>query len=345
MNFIGFFLIIGYIKCINFEGSIMKRLIIFLLLVLALAFNNLAHFYGDTIEKIVARVNGKIITLSQVESYYEALSQQKRFKGKIKKPQVLNDLINTEILYQLAGEYHVDVKDKEIEKIINQLRRSSKTHSPKAFHKFLKKQGIHNLDLLRLQRKKSQTNQNLINFIVQNNMVEKPSEKELKKLYEENKEGFQENDQIKISYIIIYMGNNESADDLIIKQELAENILKLINNGEESFEALAKKYSDDRRTKNRGGLIGWYDKDTLEQFVPDYSDQIFLLKKGEVSELILAEKGLSLFKLMDRKKGRMVPYREAKKTILQRILYDRASIQLVNMLKVKKKRSVIYIYY
>ena len=323
----------------------MKRLITLLFLVMALAFTNLAHFYGDTIEKIVARVNGQIITLSQVETYYEALNQQKQFKGKIKTSQVLDDLISTEILFQLAGEYHVDVKDKDVEKVINQLRRNSKTHTPKAFHKFLKKQGINSLDLLRLQRKKSQTSRNLINFIIQNNMIEKPSEKELKKLYEENKEGFQENDKIKISYIIIYMGNNDSNDDLIIKQELAENILKLIKNEEESFEALAKKYSDDRRTKNRGGLIGWYDKDTLEQFIPDHSDQIFLLKKGEISELIEAEKGLSLFKLIDRKKGRVVPYSKAKKTISQKILFDRARIQLENMLKVKKKRSVIYIYH
>ncbi|HEO65693.1 MAG TPA: hypothetical protein ENI73_07470, partial [Spirochaetes bacterium] len=110
----------------------MKRLITLLFLVMALAFTNLAHFYGDTIEKIVARVNGQIITLSQVETYYEALNQQKQFKGKIKTSQVLDDLISTEILFQLAGEYHVDVKDKDVEKVINQLRRNSKTHTPKA---------------------------------------------------------------------------------------------------------------------------------------------------------------------------------------------------------------------
>ncbi len=323
----------------------MKRLTLMSFWVITLVFMNFANFYGDTVEKIVARVNGRIITLSQVESYYETLNKQKQFKGKIKISQVLGDLINTEILYQLAREYHVGVKDKEIQEEINRLRRASKTHTQKAFLKFLKKQGIHNIELLKLQRKKAKTSQNLIGFIIKNNMIEKPNEKQLKRLYEENKEGFQVNEQIKISHIIIYMGNNESADDLIIKQELAENVYKWIKDGEETFEALAKKYSGDRATKNRGGLIGWYDKDTLEQFVPDHSDQIFLLKKGKISELISTEKGLSIIKLLDRKKGRVIPYSDAKKTIRKRILFDKARIQLDNMLKVKKKRSVIYKYY
>ncbi|GMT48961.1 MAG: peptidylprolyl isomerase [bacterium] len=324
----------------------MKRLILMSFFVITLAFMNSANFYGDTVEKIVARVNGQIITLSQVESYYETLNKQKQFKGKIKKSQVLKDLINTEILYQLAMEYHVGVKDKEIQEEINRLRRTSKTHTQQAFTKFLKKKGIYNIELLKLQRKKAKTSQNLIGFIIQNNMVEKPNEKELKRLYGENKENFQENDKIKISHIIIYMnGDIHSYDELEIREELAKSIHKWIKNKEESFEALAKKYSDDRATKNRKELIGWYDKDTLEQFVPDDADEIFLLKKGEVSELIDTGKGWSIFKLIDRKKGRIIPYPEAKKTIRQRILIDKARIQLNNMLKVKKKRSVIYKYY
>ncbi|MDH4130006.1 MAG: peptidylprolyl isomerase, partial [Spirochaetota bacterium] len=109
-------------------------------------------------------------------------------------------------------------------------------------------------------------------------------------------------------------------------------------------ETAAKKYSDDRKNKNRGGMLGWYDKTNLEKLTKKYAEIAFSLKVGEVSHIIISDEAIHIIKVLDKKPSRLIPYSEAKKMIMSAIIRERASKQLQNMIEIKKKRSDIDIF-
>ncbi len=83
-------------------------------------------------------------------------------------------------------------------------------------------------------------------------------------------------------------------------KEEAEKILKEALAGK-NFEELAKKYSQDPGSKDKGGDLGWAKKG---QFVPEFEKVIFSseLKKGEVyPELVETQYGWHIIKKIDEK--------------------------------------------
>ncbi len=81
-------------------------------------------------------------------------------------------------------------------------------------------------------------------------------------------------------------------------KQLIEDIYKRLERGE-SFEELARKFSYDRSTSQRGGQYKWfYPGETM----PEYEAVAFSLNKGEVSkEPVKTPKGYYIIKLIDRR--------------------------------------------
>jgi preprotein translocase subunit SecD len=63
----------------------------------------------------------------------------------------------------------------------------------------------------------------------------------------------------------------------------AEEILEKVKN-QESFEALAKEYSDDPGSQEKGGDLGWFAKGDM---VPEFEEAAFSLKKNEITESLV----------------------------------------------------------
>jgi peptidyl-prolyl cis-trans isomerase SurA len=69
----------------------------------------------------------------------------------------------------------------------------------------------------------------------------------------------------------------------------------------EDFVAAAKKFSEDKSSNFRGGLLGWYQKNEME---PAYVDPVANLNVGEVSEPVLIDGAYHLFRLDDARQIR-----------------------------------------
>jgi peptidyl-prolyl cis-trans isomerase SurA len=84
------------------------------------------------------------------------------------------------------------------------------------------------------------------------------------------------------------------------KAEARQKILKLrerIQNGE-SFEDLAKIYSDDPGSANQGGNLGFWGRGVM---APEFEAAALRLKKGEMSEPVETQFGFHLIELLDRR--------------------------------------------
>ena len=78
----------------------------------------------------------------------------------------------------------------------------------------------------------------------------------------------------------------------------AEGILKKVLSGK-NFADLAKKYSEDPGSKDKGGDLGWFKKGTM---VPEFEKAAFALKNGEVTkELVKTNYGYHIIKKIGQK--------------------------------------------
>jgi hypothetical protein len=81
------------------------------------------------------------------------------------------------------------------------------------------------------------------------------------------------------------------------KRQLAEQLLQRIKNGED-FGELAKQYSDDPGSKEKGGDLDMKPRYT---FVPEFEEAAWKLQPGQVSEIVTTDFGLHIIKMIERK--------------------------------------------
>ena len=125
---------------------------------------------------------------------------------------------------------------------------------------------------------------------------------DLKEYYENNLDRFVTNEERKSSHILVAIDGDttdEQAADLI-----GEIQLKLET---ESFEDLAKQYSDDPGSAAQGGDLGWAETGL---FVPEFESALFSMNVGEVSAPVKTDFGYHLIRMDDIKTGEQQSFDE-----------------------------------
>ncbi len=132
------------------------------------------------------------------------------------------------------------------------------------------------------------------------------SQEEIREEYEFNLEEYRIPKRINLSHILITAEGDKGEAALEEARERAEKILDRARKGED-FAALAKKYSKDTNSAEKGGSIGWVRKD---ENTPDYVDLAFSLEKGEIGPLFEGDDGFHIVKVTDIHEERVKPLEE-----------------------------------
>ena len=163
------------------------------------------------------------------------------------------------------------------------------------------------------------------------------SDDELKAQYQQNIQQYQVPNRVHVEHILLMTVGKTEAEVEEIRQK-AEDILKQAKKGAK-FEDLAKKYSEDPGTKDKGGDLGWL---TQGQTVPEFEKTAFGLEKGKMSDLVKTQYGFHIIKVLDKETAHTKPFDEVKdsiKTPLQLAKADKLASDEADQLSATIRRS------
>jgi peptidyl-prolyl cis-trans isomerase C len=179
---------------------------------------------------------------------------------------------------------------------------------------------------------------------------------EIKKYYDEHKNdpAFKQPERIAASHILIAARANVVAEQLrrekglagdalaaAVREELArrraraEDLRRRAAAGEE-FARLARENSDDAATRERGGDLGTFARDTHARA---FDEAAFALRVGAVSPVVETEYGFHVIKLARREAARAVSFAEAAPEIRQRLAAAKQAQVLQGWLEGARSRA------
>ncbi|MFH0924162.1 MAG: peptidylprolyl isomerase [bacterium] len=312
-----FFILSFSISCLNFKAA------------------------AETVDKVVAIVNGEIITLTELNEAVSFILKDNggiiNFDGAEKDPaeikrKVLNRLIDNKLIEQETKRIGIVVSEREIDNTLENIQKENSI-SREELVKKLEAKGL-SLEKYKEQIRQGMEKMMLVNREIKSRVV--MNEDELKKYYTENMDSFKVVTEVRIQHIFLPIPPN--ADEAKIKDvyEKARDLLVKLSN-KEDFGKLAKIYSQDT-SSGSGGDMGWF---KLGEVTPFLEKVVFSLKVGEVSDIITSSLGLHIVKLMDRKERGVRPFEEVKDEIKDAIYAKKVEKEFKEWFEGLRKKAFI----
>jgi peptidyl-prolyl cis-trans isomerase D len=130
-----------------------------------------------------------------------------------------------------------------------------------------------------------------------------PTDADLHAAYDKNKDRYIEPEKRHGRHILIPVGKDDAA-----ARKQAEDVLAQVKAGKD-FAALAKQYSQDPGSAEKGGDLGWADRN---QFVGPFADALFGMKVGEVQGPVKTQFGYHIIRLDEIQPGKTKSFEEVR---------------------------------
>ena len=264
-----------------------------------------AQFY-QLVDRIVATVNGKIISEKELEK--EILWYQKEWgleREEIKKKEVLELLIDKELLLEKAKEREITVTKEEVEE---RFSKYEKQFSSENLEKILKDRGTSLEEFKERLRDEILQEKLIIEKMREINRDIEIKEEEIKKIYQELKQYMEGKNEIKENIRKFYQTYQKELEEkslvkiayIVEKDEKkAEDIYQKLKKNGDSFSFLRE---------------GWIN---LREINPSLREEILNLKENEISK-VEVEGTFYILKLIERRKFSFEEFKDKIETYLRR---------------------------
>ncbi len=143
---------------------------------------------------------------------------------------------------------------------------------------------------------------------------------DIQRYYNDNIQQYQTPERVRASHILLNTGGKDEA--AVRKQ--AEELLAKIKAGAD-FGELAKKFSEDPGSKDKGGDLDYF---TRGKMVPEFEMAAFTLAPGQVSDLVKTQYGFHIIKVVDKQTGSTQPLDQVRAQIQQLLASQIADRQI-----------------
>ena len=298
-----------------------------------------ANLFGNT---VVAKGKGVEVTRGQLDDEVIRVKAQAAARGQNIPPeqmamverQILDQLIQVQLLQAKATE-----ADKAAGKALAEKRfEEAKTRlgSEEALNRQLKLMGATREEVL-AKWTESATAETVLKRELKVNVTDADA----KKYYDDNPARFEEPEMVRASHILLMTTDPKTNTELTEDQKAAkrkqmEGLLKRARAGED-FAKLAKEYSEDPGSKDKGGEY----KFPRGQMVPEFEAAAFSLSTNQVSDIVTTRFGYHIIKLSEKIPAQKVEFDKAAADIKEGLTQQALQKQFPDYIaKLKKEAGV-----
>jgi len=270
---------------------------------------------AETIERVVAKVNGQIITLSEFQNRQVAAAQAARIDPSTvsqflrqNNAKLLQDAIDEILILQKAEDAGIKAPAAWIDEAIDGIKKDNKITTDDQMQEALAREG------LTLAELRSNIERGVLRRIVMQRDVQpriEASDSEVKAEYE------------RVKATEFTKAPTVSLQEILIPEDrggltLAREVVAKAKAGED-FEALARAYST-APSRSHGGDLGQLNQGEL---APALEKAAFAMPVGEVSEPLPVENGYRVIKVTAKTTGSTTPYDAVKDKVRDRLMMTR----------------------
>ena len=142
---------------------------------------------------------------------------------------------------------------------------------------------------------------------------------------------------IRASHILVAVRRDAPPEETLAAETKINGLADRIKKGE-SFDALAKQYSDDPNAKQTSGDLDYFSR---ERIMPEFADAAFKLKVGEVGGPVRTQFGYHLIKVTDRKPAHVATLDEARDQIATFLQDEKRRVAIAKVIQQLKDNAKI----
>lgn len=316
------------------------RIVPLLFLLAAVLLGSCSAGQGET--EVVARVNGERIyatDLSLGVARHEQMLMSSGQEPDAEKQDeyrsaALESLIENELLFQEAKSrgYAADLQavDEQLQAISGQFP------TQQMFDEALAQMSL-TREGLRRDLERAQSVQKMIEESIEPQIT--VSAEEARAYYDGNPELFTDPERVRASHILIMVAPDAPESSHVEARLNLEELRRRALRGE-SFEELARKYSQDPGAES-GGDLGYFARG---QMVQEFEQAAFALQAGEISGVVATPYGYHLIRLVDRQAAVPVSYERVEESLLGFLRQQRANEAVAELAKQLREKAKIKIF-
>lgn len=274
----------------------------------------LSPVYAKVFDRVAARVNTEIITLSSIEERAELLRQKYArsssaiVSGQELLKEALNMIINESLQLQAGKKLGIVVDESAIDAAVKDISDKNGLVDGQ-LQEMLEGEG-RTLGGYRDHIRDQILVSKITRFEISNRV--KVSDKSIGQYYNEHQNKFWEDARVRARHILFIAERGSSETNRKAKLQQAKKVLSEVQRGGE-FAEFAKKYSEDVSARD-GGDTGFIVRGKM---VPEFEEAVFSLKQGQISDIVETEYGYHIIKVEEVLPGKTLTLDDVKDRIAQ----------------------------
>ena len=272
---------------------------------------------------VVAKVNGTDITEGEIQKVLGMFRKQmggrvppEQFEAALPRlrERIVEELVMRQIMLGEVAKQGISLSDSEFAEIKNEL--AAELPPGTTLDAYMAETGTTETEMREQMAVRKM-------IMAKAESVAKPSDEEIQKFYDENKEGFTQGESVAASHILIKVDPTDDEAAKTAKRARLEDLRKQILAGAD-FAELAQANSD-CPSASSGGDLGSFGRG---QMVPEFEDAAFSQPVGSVGEIVETQFGFHLVKVTEHLEAKATDFGEAK-TRISDILYSQKQQDVV----------------
>lgn len=289
---------------------------------------------GKTIDKILAIVDDRVITLADYDFFLRGLDGAAMADGVIDE-RALRQLVEDKLMAIEAGRRGIEVPDGEVEESIEEFK-TQNAMSGADFETFLQDDGLDLKQFRAMVRERL-----LISHLVSMDVDAKVliADQEVEEYYLIHKGDFLDSPEyVELKAIFLLLREESSITEITDMKRRALRIAAMLRDGAD-FDHLVDEYSDEPLKSHRG-VLGRFPRGAL---IAKLDEKAFSMKKGEISEPVWVGRGAFILHLIDRTVETYIPLEQVKGRIYDTLFKQKREKIFNDWIKALREKSSVRI--